>query len=33
MFMKEVPTQDETNPVRLSSFYCMQDIPTLLDPM
>jgi hypothetical protein len=31
MFQKAVSTQDVTNPVSLSSFYCMYDIPLLLD--
>jgi hypothetical protein len=29
----QVPVQDVTNPVSLSSFYCMQDIPFLFDPL
>ena len=33
VFQKSVPTQDVTNPVSLPSFYCMQDIPLLLDPV
>ena len=31
MFLKTVPTQDVTNPISLSPFYCMQDIPLLRD--
>ena len=30
VFQKAVPTPNVTNPVRLSSFYCMQDIPLIL---
>ena len=31
-FQKAVPMPDVTNPVSLTSFYCMYDIPLLLDP-
>jgi len=31
LFQKAVPTQDVTNPVSLLFFYCMYDIPILLD--
>jgi len=31
MFQKAIFSQDVTNPVTLPSFYCMQDIPVLLD--
>jgi hypothetical protein len=33
VFEKAVSTQDVTNPVSLSSLYCMYDIPLLLHSM